>query len=69
VDVPEEIDLDTFPGYLDEIMNGSFMNFVCSSCGKKHKPEFPIILRWPSRNCAFEVNKWIIFVNSTFYWR
>jgi hypothetical protein len=55
VEVPEEIDLDANPEYFDEIDTGVFMNFTCSSCGKIHKPEFPIVLLWPSKKCAFEV--------------
>jgi hypothetical protein len=55
VEVPGEIDLDEKPEYVDEIMNGSFMNFTCPSCGKKHKPEFPLSLLWPSRNIRLEI--------------
>jgi hypothetical protein len=55
VEVPEVIDLDARPEYLDEILSGSFMNFVCTSCGKKHKPEFPLTLLWPSHECSLEV--------------
>jgi hypothetical protein len=55
VEVPEEIDLDLHPQYIDEIMAGSFMIFTCASCGKKHKPEFPITLLWPSHFIRFEV--------------
>jgi hypothetical protein len=55
VDVPEEIDLDKDGKFLDEIENGSFMNFTCSSCGKLHKPEFPLTVLWPSKNAQFEV--------------
>jgi hypothetical protein len=55
VEVPEEIDLDQRPECFDEIMDGSFMNFTCPGCGKKHKPEFPLILRWPGRNLRFEI--------------
>jgi hypothetical protein len=55
VEVPEEIDLDLNPGYMDEIQNGSFMNFPCPSCGKKHKPEFPLTVLWPGKNLRFEV--------------
>jgi hypothetical protein len=54
VEVPEEIDLDLRPEYIDEIMDGTFMNFTCSSCGKKHKPEFPITFLWPSRHVRIE---------------
>ena len=55
VDVPEQIDLDKDPVYLDEILNGTFFNFTCTSCGKKHKPEFPLSIQWPSRKICFEV--------------
>ncbi|MDR0598850.1 MAG: CpXC domain-containing protein [Treponema sp.] len=55
VDVPEVIDLDAEPRYVEDILAGNFMNFSCSSCGKKHKPEFPITLRWPSRGLNLEV--------------
>ena len=41
VEAPEKIALDLNPGYMDEIQNGTFMSFLCPSCGKKHKPEFP----------------------------
>jgi hypothetical protein len=55
VEVPEEINLDERPQYLDEIINGTFMNFSCLSCGKKHKPEFPVTVLWPSRDLVLEV--------------
>ena len=54
VEVPEEIDLDAGT-CLAEIMDGTFMNYTCTSCGKKHKPEFPLTVVWPSRNLRFEV--------------
>ena len=54
-DIPEEIDLDSQSGYLDEIQNGSFFLFSCPSCGKKHKPEFPLTVLWPSKKLQFEV--------------
>jgi hypothetical protein len=55
VEIPEEIDLDLNPSYMDEIQNGNFMNFHCPSCGKKHKPEFPITVLWPGKKLRFEV--------------
>jgi hypothetical protein len=55
VDVPEEIDLDLHPKYLDEILQGSFFSFVCKFCGKKHKPEFSLIINWPGKKARFEV--------------
>jgi hypothetical protein len=55
VEVPDEIDLDAQEEYINKIMDGSFMNFFCTNCGKKHKPEFPITVLWPSRNLRLEV--------------
>jgi len=55
VEVPEEINLDTNKEYLDEIQNGSFFNFSCPSCNKKHKPEFPLKVTWPSKGLQMEV--------------
>jgi hypothetical protein len=55
VEAVEEINLDEGPEYLDQIMDGSFMNFTCPSCGKKHKPEFPLTILWPSRELRFEI--------------
>jgi hypothetical protein len=55
VDVPEEIDLDADPQYIEDILSGNFMNFICASCGKKHKPEFPLLVRWASKKAVLEV--------------
>ncbi|MDR2073250.1 MAG: CpXC domain-containing protein [Spirochaetaceae bacterium] len=55
IDVPQEIDLDTDPQYIEDILAGNFMNFICTSCGKKHKPEFPLTLNWPSKGLILEV--------------
>jgi hypothetical protein len=55
VDAPEEINLDEQPQYIEDIVSGNFMNFTCTSCGKRHKPEFPLTVRWPSRNLSIEV--------------
>ncbi|MDR1587136.1 MAG: CpXC domain-containing protein [Treponema sp.] len=54
-EVPEEINLDRESEYIDKITDGSFMNYYCPGCGKKHKPEFPITLLWPGRHIRFEV--------------
>ena len=54
-EVPERIDLDAEPQILREILEGSFMNFTCASCGKLHKPEFPITILWPGKNLILEV--------------
>jgi len=55
VDIPEEINLDSASNYLEEISKGSFLNYTCPGCGKKHKPEFPLIIHWPSKKICFEV--------------
>ena len=55
VEVPVEIDLDSNPAYINEIINGSFLNFTCPSCGKKHKPEFALEISWPSKKIWFDV--------------
>jgi len=54
VDISDEINLDDGKS-LAEILDGSFLTFKCPSCGKKHKPEFPIYLVWPSKKVKFEV--------------
>ena len=55
VDVDEECDLDKNPELYRQIMNGTFLNFTCSECGKKHKPEFPLIVLWPQKKLRIEV--------------
>jgi len=55
VDVPERIDVDEEPDYFKQIQDGTFFNFPCSGCGKKHKPEFPISVFWPSKKLQFNV--------------
>ena len=54
-EVPEEINLDDSSQYLTEIQDGSFFNFICPGCGKKHKPEFMLSVLWPSKKTHFEV--------------
>jgi hypothetical protein len=55
VEVPREIDLEGEGRYLEEILEGSFMNFRCPSCGKLHKPEFAVRLLWPSRKIRLDL--------------
>jgi len=55
VDIEEEIDLDEKLIFLNEILNGTFMSFTCPGCGKKHKPEYKIMINWKSKNCKLEV--------------
>jgi hypothetical protein len=55
VDIPDKIDLDANSEYIDQIINGTFLNFTCPGCGKKHKPEFAITITWPGKKVRFEV--------------
>jgi hypothetical protein len=55
INIEEEIDLDSNPEYLENILNGSFMCFNCTACKKKHKPEFKIMIIWKSKNLKLEV--------------
>jgi hypothetical protein len=55
VDVPDKIYLDKEPRYIEDIIAGNFMSFVCESCGKKHKPEFPVCVYWPEKGLSLEV--------------
>ncbi|MDR1389502.1 MAG: CpXC domain-containing protein [Treponema sp.] len=55
VDIPEEVNLDTEPGLVEAIITGTFLNFTCPSCGKKHKPEFALTVLWPAKQLALEV--------------
>jgi len=55
IDIEEEIDLDSEPKHLEKIFNGTFMSYVCPHCGKKHKPEFKLMILWKSKNLTLEV--------------
>jgi hypothetical protein len=55
INIEEEIDLDSNPEYLENILNGSFMSYDCTACKKKHKPEFKIMIIWKSKNLKLEV--------------
>ena len=43
-DLPEEVDLDTNPKVLDEILKGEFLAVSCPSCGTRLKPELKVRL-------------------------
>lgn len=55
VDFDEDFNLDQSPETLSQIMDGSFLSFVCPGCNKKHKPEFPVFINWPSKKLKLEV--------------
>lgn len=55
VEYEEEVDIDANPDALDSILKGSFMSYDCSYCNKVHKPEYKIMIKWPSRNLLLEV--------------
>jgi len=55
IETNEEIDLDQDPEQIEKIFNGAFMAFLCPACGKKHKPEYRIVILWKSKNLKLEV--------------
>jgi len=55
IEIEEEINLDQNPQYIEEILNGTFMSFLCPDCGKKHKPEYRIVLLWKPKKLELEV--------------
>lgn len=55
VEFMDEVDLDQNPLEIESIINGSFLNFICPVCKKKHKPEFRIIVIWKLKNLRLEV--------------
>jgi hypothetical protein len=55
IDYDEELNLDTNSDIIEKIMDGTFMNYKCSKCGKNHKPEFPISIIWDSKKIKMEV--------------
>ncbi|MCA1951092.1 MAG: CpXC domain-containing protein [Treponema sp.] len=55
VEIPDEVNLDQNPNAIEELCNGSFLTIVCPSCDSPLKPEFPLIIDWPSRNLHLQV--------------
>ena len=55
IEYEEELDLDKNPQAIEKICNGSFMSYDCPGCGKKHKPEYRIMISWKSKNTKIEV--------------
>ena len=55
VEIEEEFDLDVNPEHIENICSGTFLSFICPVCGKKHKPEFKIMVVWKSKNIRFEI--------------
>ncbi|MCL2211566.1 MAG: CpXC domain-containing protein [Treponema sp.] len=55
IDYDEDIDIDNNPKVLKEIFDGTFMSYKCDFCGKKHKPEFKILIFWKTKNLKMEV--------------
>jgi hypothetical protein len=42
VDIPAVYDVDADPAVVGRILDGSFMSFTCTECGKLIKPEVPV---------------------------
>lgn len=55
IDYEEDLYPDTDPELTGRIMDGTFMNYPCSKCGKILKPEFPITIVWTSKKVNIEV--------------
>ncbi|MDR2901035.1 MAG: CpXC domain-containing protein [Treponema sp.] len=55
IEYQEEINLDINSDLIEQMMDGTFMNYKCSKCGKNHKPEFPISVIWDSKKIKIEV--------------
>ncbi len=51
-ELPDSIDLDASPEYLEHLSAGSFMSVACPTCGRKLKPEFLLNVVWPSKSAA-----------------
>ena len=54
-DLPEEIDLDSEPGRIDEILSGTFFQVSCPNCGTILKPELPVRLLSRKRGMDIQV--------------
>lgn len=65
VEIPDIIDLDEDPTYINTLMDGTFLSVPCPSCGTPLKPEFPINVRW--RSHGFEVQVLPEFDRLSFY--
>jgi uncharacterized small protein (DUF1192 family) len=55
IDYDEEINLDANPDIIEKIMDGTFMHYTCSKCGKNHKPEFHISIIWDAKKIKMDV--------------
>lgn len=55
VDLPEEIDLDSEPWRLDQILDGSFFSVTCPSCGSIIKPEIDVGISSKKRGILLKV--------------
>jgi len=55
VDIPEQVNLDLNEKAVEELCNGTFLTIVCPSCDTPLKPEFPLIIEWPSHNTYLQV--------------
>ena len=56
-EVSEIFDLDKDAELIDSLLNGTFLSYTCPGCGKNHKPEFPIVVHWPSRKITYEIRR------------
>ncbi|AEJ19567.1 CpXC domain-containing protein [Gracilinema caldarium] len=55
VDIPELVNLDEKTKVIEELCNGTFLTIICPSCDTPLKPEFPLIIEWPSHKTRLQV--------------
>lgn len=55
VEIPEQVNLDQDEKAIDELCNGTFLTIVCPSCSTPLKPEFPLMIDWPSHATYLQV--------------
>jgi len=54
-ELPDEIDLDSDPSVLDEILEGNFLTVTCPHCGHRLKPDIPVSIRSRRRGLDIKV--------------
>jgi hypothetical protein len=55
VDLPETVNLDSDPGIIAQIADGSFLSCVCPTCGAYLHTDLRTRLEWPSKNVKLEL--------------
>lgn len=50
VDFKEKIDLTKNPEFIDQILEGVFLSYICPACNAEINTEFPVLFDWSSKN-------------------